>query len=343
MTDELSIFDQSKILGHIPRINNWLKGSTDTLVTVELDMTNLCNMRCPDCIGWAGGKTKDTLTRKQVLSYIKQLAKAKVRAVTFTGGGEPLMSPYTAEAIMYAKKLGMDVALITNGLLLTDYLNRIILDNCTWVRISLDAAFVETYKKVHGMGKDCFDIVKGNVKRLALHKEEIKSKCTVGIGYLTRKDTLDEMVNFARMGRYLGVDYIQFRPFHNDNTSIKEELEECIRRFEVKDFKVLYSNQKYIHFKDNNIRPYNKCYGANFATVIGADSKVYVCCHMRGVKKYCLGDLTKHSFKHIWNSKRKREVFDNIDFKDCTPFCRDDAFNRVLWNIKAKRQHENFL
>ena len=58
--------------------------------------------------------------------------------------------------------------------------------------------------------------------------------------------------------------------------------------------------------KKNYGRNYQKCYGQQFAAVIAADARVYVCCHMRGFDKYCIGDLKKNTFKEIWNSNKMR-------------------------------------
>lgn len=90
-------------------------------------------------------------------------------------------------------------------------------------------------------------------------------------------------------------------------------------------------------------RNYGRCYGHQFATVISADGKMYLCCHLRGYEKYCIGDLTKDSFMDIWNFQRRQDVAEDIDFKDCIPLCRDNTFNQILWNIKQPREHENFL
>ncbi|MBL7130479.1 MAG: SPASM domain-containing protein [Candidatus Omnitrophica bacterium] len=90
-------------------------------------------------------------------------------------------------------------------------------------------------------------------------------------------------------------------------------------------------------------RNYQKCYGHQFTAVIAADSRVYICCHMRGNEKYCIGDLRRNSFEEVWNSKKRKEVVAGIDFNDCIPLCRDNTFNQILWNIKEPREHINFL
>jgi radical SAM protein with 4Fe4S-binding SPASM domain len=159
------------------------------------------------------------------------------------------------------------------------------------------------------------------------------------------------MYEATKLCKILGVDYLQFRPMqiHNNGkfeynlTDIARNIRRCMNE-SVDGFKVLYSKHKYDMMKDKEYgRNYKKCYGHQFATVIAADARVYVCCHMRGYDKYCLGDLRKNTFEEIWNSQQRKRVVENIDFKDCVPLCRDNTFNQILWNIKQPREHVNFL
>ena len=244
----------------------------------------------------------------------------------------------------------MDVALITNGSHLTENKMKSILENCTWVRVSLDAITPATFEKMHGMGTKAFECVIENTKRLAQVKRELGSACTIGVGFLTCDTTKDEMVEAARTCQQWGVDYLQFRPLQVRVGEAKyhwadvdqQIVEAC--EFSTNGYDVLNSRHKYNAIKTKNYgRDYGKCYGQQFASTIAADGRVYVCCHLRGLEKYCLGDLRQQSFKEIWNSERRREVVKGIDFADCIPLCRDNTFNQVLWHLKQPRSHVNFL
>lgn len=338
--DKQAIFGQNKILNHPEKIHEWLEGGDNTMITVELDLTNKCNNKCPKCIGWAGGKTQDELTTEEAKDYLKQIAMMGAKAVIFTGGGEPLLHKDATAILEYAKELGLHIGFITNGLALSKHSIVSILANCDWVRVSVDAGSPEMYLKTHGMDQISHGIVLGNIGKLVVYKKELKSKCVIGMGYLTGKDTIDdvELDKFAKMAFALGVDYAQFRPFHYDFTQIKDKVEALRKKYgDV----ITASWQKYDRFNDENKRPYDKCYGVNFATVIGANADMYVCCHMRGIEKYKLGNLRMNKLEDIW--KRRQTIFDKIDFKDCPPLCRCDEFNRVLFEIIKPKQHPEFL
>jgi len=317
MTD---IFAPDKILSHPDKVHTWMQGGLETLVTAELDMTNKCNSRCPKC---SGGRTNESsLSKEQAFSIVWQLADFGVRGLVLTGGGEPSLNPHTPRVIQYASNLGLDVGIITNGIELSDDLMHTISKYCTWCRVSLDARTREGYEKTHGLGGDDFDRVVSNTKRLVGLRNRLNSPCTIGNGFLTGTDTVGAILPFTLLSKEMGVDYVQFRPFHYDTTPIDRELEEA-RKHETEDFKVLSLEYKYGHF--NEPRPYDKCYSCDFVGVITADYKLSTCCHTKGIDEFTLGDLNENSFREIWDSKRRRKILDGIDPAKCVPLCRINA------------------
>jgi len=346
-------FSSDKILKHLDRVNAWLEGKNPPPVTVELDMTNICNHKCPECSGWYfQNRSRDYLPNELAQSIIRQLAQAKIRGLIFTGGGEPLCHPQVIPAVKLAHKLGLDIGFITNGSLINKEIAKVLLKCCTWVRISLDADSPEVFRRVHGLDAGAFKRVVGNIRLLTKMKKAVKSKTTIGVGYLTCDYTRDKMLSVTKLCQSLGVDYLQFRPLqiHNQGafeyhlTDLAQNIQECSKQVNRENFKVLYSQHKYEMMKDKKYgRNYKECYGHQFAAVIAADAKMYLCCHMRGHQKYCIGDLNRHSFREIWNSSQRKKVAENINFRDCVPLCRGNTFNQILWNIRQPKEHVNFL
>lgn len=344
-------FSSDKILKHLDRVNEWLEGGNPSPITVELDVTNRCNHKCPECVvNYFRVADSSFLPLPLAKSIVEQLAD-KAKGVIFTGGGEPLCYPNILEIVKLAKNKGLDLGFITNGSLLNDESAEIILENCTWMRVSLDAGSPEIFKLTHGMGSGEFNKVVDNVALLVRTKKKLNSKCTVGVGFLTSEKSVSDMVKSAGLIKQLGVDYLQFRPlqihqggkFDYHWIDVHDRVEECLK-YSGNGFEVLFSQHKYEMAHDSQYgRYYGKCYGHQFATVIAASGKMYICCHLRGYEKYCLGDLRVDSFEEIWNSEQRRKVIESIDFSDCIPLCRDNTFNQILWNIKQPREHVNFL
>lgn len=77
-----------------------------------------------------------------------RFARLGCKAVTITGGGEPLCYPRLEEMIAEFQTHGIEIGLVTNGLLL-DRLSTRSIAQLTWCRISNgdDRTFTETYRR----------------------------------------------------------------------------------------------------------------------------------------------------------------------------------------------------
>jgi len=344
-------FSADKILKHLDKVAEWQRTGNTFPITIEFDLTNICNNKCPRCFGFYG-KDSSTVGLESAKSVVKQVKDMGGRALTFTGGGEPTCNKYLAEVLQYAKDIGLDVALITNALNIKDEDAKSFLKNCTWLRVSLDAGGPEVFKRTHGMDEAAFHKTVENIRKLVQTKKKTRSTCTLGVGYLTDTGLGPDMYKCTELCRDLGVDYIQFRPLlrrygeeelRYDFDDVLPWIEKCTK-LATENFDVLFSKHKYDSMQYDAVnRGYDVCYGHHFATTIAANLKVYICCHMRGVEKYCLGDLKKNTLKEIWNSEQRKKAYRNIDFKDCPPLCRCNTFNQVLWNIAQDVSHKNFL
>ncbi|MBI3547449.1 MAG: radical SAM protein [Elusimicrobia bacterium] len=355
-------FAKDKIYGHMDRVQEWLDTGQSRPVTVELDLTNICNQKCPHCFGYAPERDQARMHLDEAKRIIAQIREAGGRGLTFTGGGDPTVSPICWECVAYARSIGFDVGFITNAQTLPEDKARVLVENCQWIRVSVDAATPEVFRLTHGMDEPQFRRVLDNVRMLVRLKREARSEATIGIGFLTSPATKRDIFAFAQLGRELEVDYAQYRPLlrrHGEaeiDYSDDEILVEMRRAAQLSTnaYRVVHSEHKYDQIRSGQVqREYKKCYGQNFAAVVSADKKMYVCCHMRGVEKYCLGDLSKQSVSQIWQSSERKRIADSVDFNDCPPLCRCDSFNNILWDMKENgapadpdptpRKHPNFI
>ena len=62
--------------------------------------------------------------------------------------------------------------------------------------------------------------------------------------------------------------------------------------------------------------------------------------------EFMMGDLTKQSFKEIWESDRYWEIVDKvaneIDVHQCYSNCRTHFVNDYLWKVKHPPEHVAF-
>lgn len=301
---------------------------------------------------------------EEAKTILGQLKEAGARGVTFTGGGDPLVNPSTPDAVAHARSLGLDVGFITNAQTLKPEAADVLVRSAVWIRVSLDSATPEIFQLMHGMGAAQFTTVLSNVRLLVACKKALDSRVTIGLGFLTEPKTRPDVYAFARLGKELGVDYGQYRPLLRrqgeadldySDASLLEEMLRAKRDFETQFYRVLCSEHKYRRISQGNLeRGYRKCYGQNFAAVVAADRKMYVCCHMRGMPKYEIGNLSRDAVATIWDSEKRRRVAGSVDFSDCPPLCRCDSFNEILGQLKdegrtladfpdGQWEHPNFI
>lgn len=87
--------------------------------------TDVCNHKCAFCS--VGERVGDVLRFSQIKDFIDQLVPRGLKSITFSGGGNPLIyrckeSGATIETVIeYAHDQGLEVAMITNGMPLTEY------------------------------------------------------------------------------------------------------------------------------------------------------------------------------------------------------------------------------
>ena len=83
------------------------------------EVTNACNLKCEQCHASSGKPLPDELTTeegKRLLDGIAAIGEFRMLAL---GGGEPLLRPDIFELVAYARKLGLEISIATNGTLLT--------------------------------------------------------------------------------------------------------------------------------------------------------------------------------------------------------------------------------
>lgn len=330
-----------KMLKHIDKLDYFFNGHK-TLVVTELDLTNKCNNKCPNCCGI--NENGAELTKEQIDLIAEGLRIMENRGVILSGGGEPLISPHFEYAVNLLRKNGMKLGLNSNGLALTEEKAEIIVDNCEYFRISLDAGTPEMYMKTHGMPQRAFEKVIENCKMFAKIRDERGSHTSYGIGFLTSEMTQKDMEQFVVLARDCGADFAQFRPFTGDVLDVTDKIKELQNKYNSDKFKVTASMQKYREMITGGERTYSRCRGMFFSTVITADAKMFACLHYRQSEKHFLGRITEdHSVEDIFKSARIREVYQSIDCSDCPILCRNDVFNRTLDTLDLEVNHIEFM
>ncbi|NQU41936.1 radical SAM protein, partial [bacterium] len=89
------------------------------LLTMEIETSHICNLRCIYCYNGSGRKLRNELSLGEILDAIRQGIDLGVRRVILIGGGEPLMYPHVDEIMAFLHAQGVAIDLFTNGTLIT--------------------------------------------------------------------------------------------------------------------------------------------------------------------------------------------------------------------------------
>jgi hypothetical protein len=124
----------AKLFKHLPKLQDLQNGNVSPIM-VHVITTHRCQLNCLHCCF----KNRENRQADMLLEVWKtsmdQLSNIGVKALEFTGGGDPMLWPYLNEAADYTYALGMKMGMITNGLgiaNLTDW------NKFDWVRVSLN-------------------------------------------------------------------------------------------------------------------------------------------------------------------------------------------------------------
>jgi len=94
------------------------------LLSIELEMTHACNLRCIYCYARGGEQLAGEMSFDEIKSTVEQARELGARKIVILGGGEPCMYSRFHGLIEYLAGLGVDVEVFTNGTLIDPELAR---------------------------------------------------------------------------------------------------------------------------------------------------------------------------------------------------------------------------
>jgi radical SAM protein with 4Fe4S-binding SPASM domain len=90
------------------------------LLSVELEFTKKCNLRCLYCYSRAGEPAQNELRTFELKSVVYQAKELGAKKIILLGGGEPLLYEGLEEIVGYINSVGLKQALFTNGTLINN-------------------------------------------------------------------------------------------------------------------------------------------------------------------------------------------------------------------------------
>lgn len=342
----MNAYSNLKIFHHAKALDAIDKGEPQAPFYIRLKPTNVCNHHCAYCTYGSGGTTQKTANRTDIdhqdsipwaklQEILSDMYSMGVRALTFSGGGEPLCYPQITEAANFATEHGLQLSLISNGQLLAGERAKAFYQ-ARWVRISFDSPVQETYCRLRGLPENAFNIVTHNIETFAANKGK---DCVLGVNFVISKANANEVYEAARLLKDLGCDNVKFaavldnEPHYHDG--IKDKVIEQIHRaqsdFANHGFAIINNYENDWMDKNFTTQPFPVCYTCRLVTVIAADQKVYFC-HTRAYdSEAVVGDLHNQRFREMWFSEVTQERLAGLrPQRDCRNFCVYETRNELI-------------
>jgi MoaA/NifB/PqqE/SkfB family radical SAM enzyme len=135
------------------------------LLSLELEFTRKCNLRCIYCYSEAGEAKNDELSIFEIKSVVAQARALGAKKIILLGGGEPLVYDGLEEIVAFIHDLRLQQVLFTNGTLMTERTARFLKQHEVSVVIknnSMDAAVQDRLAGVEG----AFDRIRKGLSHL---------------------------------------------------------------------------------------------------------------------------------------------------------------------------------
>jgi spore coat polysaccharide biosynthesis protein SpsF (cytidylyltransferase family)/MoaA/NifB/PqqE/SkfB family radical SAM enzyme len=302
-------------------------------VSVELSLTDACQLRCVWCSDFnLRQRDNATMSLEKVTELLRDLKQGGTRGVTIEGGGEPTLHPDFERIVEAARSLGLAVGLISNGV---RPLDQEVLAQLEWIRVSLDACNPAEFQKLKG--RDCFHQVIENIGRMT------QAGPVVGAGYVLTNENHEHLEDLVHLLQKLGADYLHIRPvvdhpeltFHGDVSYLANY---------VYHFPVLTAALAENSHAGNCGLP---CTAHSLTTVISSSGDVYICGRLNILDWLePIGNVNREPFAAIWSgAERERQARRLLDPAFCRrwcPQCRISKFNE-LFHKQAQLRTRNFI
>jgi len=326
-------------------------------VHIRIKPTNVCNHACYFCAYRTDDVSlgedmvvRDRIPRDKMMEIVDDLIEMGVKAVTFSGGGEPLIYPYFAETVDRLAAGGIKIASLSNGSRLKGKVADALAAHGTWLRVSIDGWDGPSYAKYRSVGEDTFEEVMDNLTAFSARG----SNCVLGGSIIVDERNAPHILELCRRLKDTGVAHAKISPCIIANTGEENNLYhdkfKDIVRAQIEEAKSLDDVNFHVvdHYHSMEIdfsKPYDSCPFAQMLTVIGADCKIYTCQDKAYTESGTLGDISAQSFQDFWYSAENKQNLAAINpAQICQHHCVADAKNRLITDyLSLAPEHLPFI
>jgi len=359
-------YSNFKIFYFPEKLKSFGAGEVLAPLYVRIKPINICNHGCFFCVYSTGFRVKDggdeqhiisgmhedmkeddVIPTEKMMEILYDLQRIGTKAVTYSGGGEPLMHPDIVPIMRRTLELGLDLSIITNGQNLAKERAEV-LSKAKWVRVSMDYTDGAEMKRFRNVPEKSFDSVIKNIKNFAAIKD---ANCDLGVNYIVHRNNYKNLWGYSQLLKDCGVENVRFSPmyvpdFYDYHKEIADEVNEQLAKIQTitsENFSVNSTYNITPGSSHSSVRSYKRCYIMQTVPVIGADLNVYACHNKAYDSTGCIGSINGKRFTDLWFSKETKEYFNKFNAKTtCMHECSNDGKN-ILINDYVNASTDNFI
>lgn len=180
---------------------------------LRISLTDRCNLRCFYCMPEEGVELTERanlMSIEEIIDIAKVFVSMGVKKIRFTGG-EPLIRKNIEKLFTEIAKLGVELAITTNGIVLDKYIP--LLKACGFKNINISLDTLEKEKSIFITKRDYFDRIMKNIDAA------VETGFDVKLNVVLMKGVNDgEIIDFIELTRFrnLAIKFIEFMPFKDN-------------------------------------------------------------------------------------------------------------------------------
>ena len=187
---------------------------------LRISITEHCNLRCTYCMPENGIQLtpkSHLMTADEIVSIAQTFVNLGVTKIRLTGG-EPLVRKDAKDIMLRLGKLGVNLTITTNGILVSNFIETFKEAGIKTINISIDSLVKDKFNKI--TRREYFDIVQKNIDLLLQEKFNVKLNVV-----LIKSFNDNEILNFISVtkNKNIQIRFIEFMPF-NGNQWDKSKL-----------------------------------------------------------------------------------------------------------------------
>lgn len=326
-------FNKLKIISHSDKIHQLLNGKIPAPVRVVLEPTNLCNHNCIFCFySNFRDNNKVYLSSVKLFELAEDFKKLGVQSVSLVGGGEPMIHPAIYDLIRWFHENNILISITTNGSVCKDSEIDTMIRASTYIRVSLNAASVQTHNIVNAPKSSQFERIIDNIEKLRKHRDKIGANMLIGIKNAIFDKNLHEIEEMVALGERLKVDYIMFAAVVGESPASRQIIDDAKAKIDMlkKKTQVLLFHSFY-----KKLQQTPKCISNPLIGTVSANGDMYLCGFMdHSDGRYRIGNINENRFIDIWGSKKHYEVYNSQDPEYCVKYtCKMKEYDNVIRDV----------